>query len=272
MAIEVEAAGAGGTVTDTKWVYLFEEGNKDMRDHLGGKGAGMAEMTNAGLPVPPGFTITTESCNAYYENDEFPAGMWEQALAALAHIEAKAGQRFGDPANPLLLSVRSGAKFSMPGMMDTILNLGINAEVAAGLAKLAGDERFALDAYRRFIQMFGRTAKDIGKRQEGEEGEDENPFEAALVARKETAGVENDSELSVDDMRALVDEYKRIYRDALGEDFPEDPKVQLADAIRAVFRSWRNPRASAYRKSERIPDDLGTAVNVQAMVFGNMGA
>ncbi|MFN2463922.1 MAG: pyruvate, phosphate dikinase, partial [Candidatus Dormibacteria bacterium] len=246
-----------------------------MRDLLGGKGAGNAEMTNAGLPVPPGFTITTACCNAYYEADDFPPGMWDQAMVALAHLEEKTGKRFGDPANPLLVSVRSGAKFSMPGMMDTILNLGMNDEVAAGVARLSGDERFALDAQRRFIQMFGKTARDIGKRSAGAEsaeGGDESPFEEALEAAKGRAGVQNDSDLPVEALRELVREYRRIYRDALGEEFPEDPRVQLGEAIRAVFRSWMNPRARAYRKSERIPDDLGTAVNVQAMVFGNMGA
>jgi pyruvate, orthophosphate dikinase len=272
MAIEVEKADVGGLVSATKWVYLFEEGNKDMRDLLGGKGAGSAEMTNAGLPVPPGFTITTASCNAFYEQDDFPPGMWEQVLTSLAHVEQRTGKKFGDPANPMLVSVRSGAKFSMPGMMDSILNLGMNSEVAEGLARLSGDERFALDAYRRFIQMFGKTAKDLGKRQEGEDEAEENVFEEALEARKRAAGVATDGELSAADLRALVDDYKRIYRDALGEEFPEDPRVQLADAIRAVFRSWMNPRASAYRKSEHIADDLGTAVNVQDMVFGNMGA
>jgi pyruvate,orthophosphate dikinase len=273
MAIDVERRGASGSGAGagTKWVYLFEEGSRDMRDLLGGKGAGNAEMTNAGLPVPPGFTITTAACNAYYENDDFPPGMMEQAIAALFHVEERAAKKFGEPANPLLVSVRSGAKFSMPGMMDTILNLGMNAEVADGLTKLTGDERFAMDAYRRFIQMFGKTAKDIGKRREGEPGEDENPFEEALEAAKKRAGVKNDSELDAAALRELVGEYKRIYREALGEDFPEDPTVQLADAIQAVFRSWMNPRARAYRRSERIPDDLGTAVNVQAMVFGNMG-
>ena len=255
----------------TSGVYLFEEGDKDMRDLLGGKGAGVAEMTRAGLPVPPGFTITTECCNAYYQKNDFPDGMWDQVLASLAHVEEKTGKKFGDPGNPLLVSVRSGAKFSMPGMMDTILNLGLNDEVAEGLAELSGDERFALDAYRRFIQMFGKTAKDIGKRQEGEDGEDENPFEAALDAARSSAGVAADSELSADQLRALVEAYKDIYRDALGEDFPQDPRVQLAESIRAVFRSWMNPRAKAYRRAEKISDDLGTAVNVQTMVFGNMG-
>ena len=248
-----------------KWVYLFEEGNQDMRDLLGGKGAGVAEMTRAGLPVPPGFTITTECCNAYYEKQAFPNGMWEQTMEALAHIEEKTGKKFGDPERPLLVSVRSGAKFSMPGMMDTILNLGINAEVADGLSRLSGDERFALDAYRRFIQMFGRTAKGIGK-------DDENPFEAALEAQKQKSGAATDGDLSAADLGELLQTYKEIYRGALGEDFPEDPKVQLQGAIEAVFASWMNPRAKAYRKNERIPDDLGTAVNVQTMVFGNIGA
>src|SRR6202171_1993800 len=163
MAVTTQARPKSQSTTLKKWVYLFEEGNKDMRDLLGGKGAGVAEMTRAGLPVPPGFTITTESCNAYYENNAFPPGMWEQALEALAPLEEQTGKKFGDPERPLLVSVRSGAKFSMPGMMDTILNLGINAEVAEGLARLSGDERFALDAYRRFIQMFGKTAKGIGR-------------------------------------------------------------------------------------------------------------
>ena len=186
-------------------------------------------------------------------------------MGALAHIEEKTGKKFGDPERPLLVSVRSGAKFSMPGMMDTILNLGINAEVADGLARLTGDERFALDAYRRFIQMFGKTAKGIGK-------DDENPFEAALEAQKQKSGAATDGDLSAADLRELLQTYKEIYRGALGEDFPEDPKVQLQGAIEAVFASWMNPRAKAYRKNERIPDDLGTAVNVQTMVFGNMGA
>src|ERR1700680_2166576 len=251
--------------TAKKWVYLFEEGNKDMRDLLGGKGAGVAEMTRAGLPVPPGLTITTECCNAYYQKDVFPERMRDQVAESLARIEEKSGKRCGDPERPLLVSVRSGAKFSMPGMMDTILNLGINAEVVEGLGRLSGDERFALDAYRRFIQMFGKTAKGIGK-------EDENPFEAALQEQKEKSGVATDGDLGAGDLRELVARYKEIYRRALGEDFPEDPKIQLEGAIQAVFASWMNPRAKAYRKNERIPDDLGTAVNVQTMVFGNMGA
>jgi len=253
------------TAVGTKWVYLFEEGNKDMRDLLGGKGAGVAEMTRAGLPVPPGFTITTECCNAYYETSDFPEGMWDQVMDALAQVESRTGKRFGDKDNPLLVSVRSGAKFSMPGMMDTILNLGLNDEVCEGLATLTGDERFALDAYRRFIQMFGKTAKDIGK-------DGENPFEAALEAQKQKSGAPTDGDLTPADLRELVSAYKEIYKQALGEEFPQGPTTQLQDAIKAVFASWMNPRAKAYRKNERIADDLGTAVNVQTMVFGNMGA
>ena len=257
-------AGAG-----TKWVYLFEEGSMEMRDLLGGKGAGVAEMSRAGLPVPPGFTITTACCNAYYANNDFPDGMWRQVTAALAHVEEQTGKRFGDAERPLLVSVRSGAKFSMPGMMDSILNLGLNDQAVHGLAGLAGDERFALDTYRRFIQMFGKTAKDIGKR--AGDGDDENPFEATFEGLRKTVGAGSDAELTADHLRTVVDQYRRIYREALGEDFPDDPMVQLQEAIRAVFRSWMNPRAITYRKNERIADDLGTAVNVQAMVFGNMG-
>jgi len=271
MAVEVGKKPDAATGAAPKWVYLFEEGNAGMRDLLGGKGAGVAEMTAAGMPVPPGFTITTDCCNAYYRDDRFPDGMWEQAMAALQHVEGKTGKKLGDATNPLLVSVRSGAKFSMPGMMDTILNLGMNSEVCEGLAKLTGDERFALDAYRRFIQMFGKTAKDIGKRQEGESGEDESPFEAALEEAKKRAGVAADSDLGPEHLRPLVQEYKDIYQRALGEAFPEDPLTQLEAAISAVFRSWMNPRAKAYRRAEKISDDLGTAVNVQTMVFGNMG-
>jgi pyruvate,orthophosphate dikinase len=282
MAIETEKAGGGpaGPGSGTKWVYLFEDGNRDMRDLLGGKGAGVAEMTRAGLPVPPGFTITTECCNAYYARNDFPAGMWDQAMDALHRLEAGTGKRFGNPDEPLLVSVRSGAKFSMPGMMDTILNLGMNDEVCTGLARLTGDERFALDAYRRFIQMFGKTAKGIGKRKDPPRGSgstgapgggDENPFEEALEARKQAAGVQTDADLRPEHLRELIADYKRIYREALGEDFPQEPLAQMDAAIRAVFASWMNPRAIAYRKAEKIPDDLGTAVNVQMMVFGNMG-
>jgi len=238
------------TATDTKWVYLFSEGSKDMRDLLGGKGAGVAEMTRAGMPVPPGFTITTEACREYYKlHEQFPEGLWEQVAAARERVEEQTGKRLGDPANPLLVSVRSGAKFSMPGMMDTVLNLGLNSRTLEGLQRLTGDERFALDAYRRFVQMFGKIVKDI----------DGDLFEEALTEAKHRAGVQSDPELSPDQLREHT-----------GEEFPEDPETQLRAAIEAVFASWNTDRAVAYRRVEKIPDDLGTAVNVQMMAFGNM--
>ena len=245
-----------------KWVYLFREGSAQMRDLLGGKGAGAAEMTRAGMPVPPGFTITTEACRAYYAvKGHFPRGMWEQTTTALKKMEAQSGKRFGDPRNPLLVSVRSGAKFSMPGMMDTVLNLGLNDETTSGLAELADDERFALDARRRFIQMFGKTVKDI----------DGQKFESALSAAKKRARAMTDPELKPAELRRLVRRFLGIYKDATGHEFPSDPVEQLREAIEAVFRSWNTQRAVTYRRMERIPDDLGTAVNVQMMVFGNMG-
>src|SRR5579859_1670260 len=246
-----------------KWVYLFREGSAEMRDLLGGKGAGAAEMTRAGMPVPPGFTITTEACRAYYAHKaKLPEGLWAQVTSSIADIEKQSHKGFGDARNPLLVSVRSGAKFSMPGMMDTVLNLGLNDETAKGLARLAKDERFALDARRRFIQMFGKTVKGI----------DGQKFEHALTAAKKRAGVKTDPELSAPQLRPLVKRFLEIYRDATGRDFPADPLEQLREAIEAVFRSWNTPRAMAYRRMERIPDDLGTAVNVQTMVFGNLGA
>jgi pyruvate,orthophosphate dikinase len=245
-----------------KWVYLFEEGNAQLRDLLGGKGAGVAEMTRAGLPVPPGFTITTECCNAFYKSGRrFPKGMWDQAMQALKHIERKAGKSFGDPRNPLLVSVRSGAKFSMPGMMDTVLNLGLNAQTLEGLAELTGNQRFALDAYRRFIQLFGKIVLGI----------DGAIFEHALDAAKQRAGARTDADLAPDALRTLIDEFKRIVRDRAGVEFPEDPHAQLEQAIGAVFSSWNNKRATDYRNFNKISHDLGTAVNVQTMVFGNMG-
>src|SRR4030088_2986526 len=250
------------TATDTKWVYLFSEGSKDMRDLLGGKGAGVAEMTRAGMPVPPVFTITTEACRAYYSHGrQMPEGLWQQAEAALAQVEEQTGKRLGDPKNPLLVSVRSGAKFSMPGMMDTVLNLGLNEETTKGLAKLTSDERFALEARRRFIQMFGKTVMGI----------DGEKFEHALSEAKKRAGVKTDPELKPDALRKLVARFLAIYKDATGHEFPSDPVVQLRAAIEAVFRSWNTDRAKTYRRMERIPDDLGTAVNVQTRVFGNMG-
>src|SRR3982074_1436542 len=250
------------TANKTKWVYLFSEGSKDLRALLGGKGAGVAEMTRAGMPVPPGFTITTEACRAYYSGGrQVPEGLWQQAEAALAQVEEQTGKGLGDPRNPLLVSVRSGAKFSMPGMMDTVLNLGLNAQTLEGLQKLTGDERFALDAYRRFVQMFGKIVKGI----------DGDLFEESLHRAKERAGVKTDPELDPAELRELVDEFKTVYRKETGEDFPEDPKEQLRAAIEAVFASWNTPRAVAYRRMEKIPRELGTAVNVQMMAFGNMG-
>src|SRR2546423_1334796 len=250
------------TATETKWVYLFSEGSKDMRDLLGGKGAGVAEMTRAGMPVPPGFTITTEACRAYYSGGrQVPEGLWQQAEAALAQVEEQTGKGLGDPQNPLLVSVRSGAKFSMPGMMDTVLNLGLSAQTLEGLQALTGDERFALDAYRRFVQMFGKIVKGI----------DGDVFEEALTEAKEKAGVRSDPELSPAQLQELVEAFKDIFRKETGEGFPEDPKQQLRAAVEAVFASWNTPRAVAYRRVEKIPDDLGTAVNVQMMAFGNMG-
>jgi pyruvate,orthophosphate dikinase len=245
-----------------KWVYHFTEGSAKMRDLLGGKGAGAAEMTRAGMPVPPGFTITTEACREYYARGrKFPEGLWEQVTKSLATLEKRAGKRFGDPTNPLLVSVRSGAKFSMPGMMDTVLNLGLNEETSRGLATLTKNERFALDARRRFIQMFGKTVKGI----------DGERFEHALSEAKKRAGVKTDPELNAEQLRKLVATFLAIYKDATGRAFPSDPVVQLREAIEAVFRSWNTDRAKTYRRMERIPDDLGTAVNVQTMVFGNMG-
>ncbi|TMC70551.1 MAG: pyruvate, phosphate dikinase [Chloroflexi bacterium] len=245
-----------------KWVYQFREGSAKMRDLLGGKGAGAAEMTRAGMPVPPGFTITTEACRAYLAGGgKFPTGLWEQATAALKTLERKTGKKFGDPNNPLLVSVRSGAKFSMPGMMDTVLNLGLNEETTKGLTKLTKDERFALDARRRFIQMFGKTVMGI----------DGDKFEHALREARKKAGVKTDPELKPEHLRPLVKRFLDIYKDATRHEFPSDPAIQLRAAIEAVFKSWNTDRAKTYRRLERIPDDLGTAVNVQLMVFGNMG-
>src|SRR6266478_5322583 len=245
-----------------KWVYLFSEGNASMRDLLGGKGAGVAEMTNAGLPVPPGFTITTEACNAYYDaGKQFPQGLWEQVQAALRVVEQQTGKHFGQRDNPLLVSVRSGAKFSMPGMMDTVLNLGINDETVQGLVRLTGDERFAYDAYRRFIQMFSKIVLDT----------DPRDFEHVLDAYKERAGVKSDAEIPAAELKKLVAEFKQIAERQSGEPFPTDVYKQLQKAIEAVFSSWNNRRAIDYRNFNKIPHNLGTAVNVQSMVFGNMG-
>ncbi|HXG65899.1 MAG TPA: pyruvate, phosphate dikinase, partial [Blastocatellia bacterium] len=249
-----------------KYVYLFAngkaDGRGDMKDLLGGKGAGLAEMTNAGLPVPPGFTITTEACNAYYASGrQFPEGMWDQALEALKKVEQATGKKFGDASNPLLVSVRSGAKFSMPGMMDTVLNLGLNEETLQGLAALTANERFAYDAYRRFIQMFAKIVLGV----------DGELFEHAFDEAKRKAKAKLDTDLNAQHLKAICEEFKKIVRRETGADFPTDPYRQLEEAIKAVFRSWNGDRAIAYRRKEKIPDDLGTAVNVVTMVFGNMG-
>ena len=245
-----------------KWIYLFSEGSANMRDLLGGKGAGVAEMTNAELPVPPGFTITTEACNAYYDaGKQFPEGMWDQTLAALQIVEQQTGKRFGQKDNPLLVSVRSGAKFSMPGMMDTVLNLGINDETVQGLVALTGDERFAYDAYRRFIQMFSKIVLNT----------DPRDFERLLDEYKQHAGVASDAEIPAADLKRLVVEFKQVAERQSGEPFPTDVYQQLHKAIEAVFSSWDNKRAIDYRNFNKIPHDLGTAVNVQSMVFGNLG-
>ncbi len=245
-----------------KWVYLFSEGNAKMRELLGGKGAGVSEMTNAGLPVPPGFTITTEACNAYYDaGKQFAQGVWPQVQAAIQIVEQQTGKSFGNKENPLLVSVRSGAKFSMPGMMDTVLNLGINDETVTGLIALTGDERFAYDAYRRFIQMFSKIVLDT----------DPHDFEHLLEEYKERAGVKTDAELSAADLKQLVGDFKAVAERQSGEPFPSDVYDQLHKAIEAVFSSWNNKRAIDYRNFNKISHNLGTAVNVQSMVFGNMG-
>jgi len=246
-----------------KWVYLFSEGNAKMRDLLGGKGAGVSEMTNAGLPVPPGFTITTEACNAYYDaGKQFADGVWAQVKAAVQIVEQQTGKHFGAQQNPLLVSVRSGAKFSMPGMMDTVLNLGINDETVLGLIELTGNERFAYDAYRRFIQMFSKIVLDT----------DPHDFESLLEQYKERAGVKTDAELSAADLKKLVADFKGIAEKQSGEPFPTDVFEQLHKAIEAVFSSWNNKRAIDYRNFNKISHSLGTAVNVQSMAFGNMGS
>jgi pyruvate,orthophosphate dikinase len=242
----------------TRYVYLFSEGDGSLRDLLGGKGAGLAEMTRAGAPVPPGFTITTEACNAYSATGELPAGLWEQVLAGVRDVESRTGKRFGDDADPLLLSVRSGAKFSMPGMMDTILNLGLNAATAAGLARATSDARFASDARRRFIQLFGKIVLGV----EGER------FEHALAEAKGPG--RQDTDLSAAELSLLAEQFTGIIERAQRR-LPEDPYEQLREAIAAVFRSWNGRRAVDYRRLNRISDSLGTAVNVQAMVFGNLG-
>ncbi|HET7494246.1 MAG TPA: PEP/pyruvate-binding domain-containing protein, partial [Candidatus Limnocylindrales bacterium] len=244
------------------WGEGTAEGNAAMRDLLGGKGAGLAEMTKAGLPTPPGFTITTEACNDYFAAGErLPDGLWDDVLEAVKEVERRTGKGFGDPANPLLVSVRSGAKFSMPGMMDTVLNLGLNEETLQGLIALTNNERFGWDAYRRFIQMFGRIVMEVAG----------DRFDHALEAAKRRHGATQDTDLDAGALRELVAEFKSIVKADTGRDFPDDPYEQLDLAIKAVFASWFGKRARDYRKNQAIPDDLGTAVNVVTMVFGNMG-
>jgi pyruvate, orthophosphate dikinase len=256
---------------DRKWVYLFSELEaveatvedwEGVRSLLGGKGANLAEMERIGVPVPPGFTVTTEACIAYLsEEGRFPADIWEQELEALKRIEQKTGKTFGDPKKPLLVSCRSGAKFSMPGMMDTILNLGMNDDVAEGMVSLTGDARFVYDAYRRLIQMFGTVVREI---------EDE-VFDEVIEQRRAEAGVATDSELRADDWMAVTQRFKELVRIHSNAPFPQDPLEQLKAATEAVFESWNTKRAIDYRNASGIPHDLGTAVNIVTMVFGNMG-
>jgi len=250
----------------TKYVYFFGEGKADgkgtMKDLLGGKGAGLAEMSRSGVSVPPGFTITTEVCRYFYKhNQKLPSELNIQFNQAMVKLEKLTNKKFGDENNPLLVSVRSGAKFSMPGMMDTILNLGLNDKSVAGLSRLTGNERFAFDAYRRFIQMFGNVVMGI----------DKDNFEEIIKLKKEQKGLKEDTELTADDLKNIVEKYKQIYKEKTGQDFPQNPWEQLKMAVDAVFKSWNNKRAIEYRRINKIPDDLGTACNIQVMVFGNMG-
>ena len=244
-----------------KYVYDFSEGDKSMKDLLGGKGANLAEMTKLGLPVPPGFTITTEACRAYLKESTVPESLATEVTTALRGVEDQMGRHLGDPSDPLLVSVRSGAKFSMPGMMETVLNIGLNDESVLGLAAVSGNERFAWDSYRRLIQMFGKTVLDI----------DGDLFSDALDELKAERGVKGDTELTAEDLKGLVDTFKGIVKEQTGNDFPQDPRTQMDMGIEAVFRSWNTERARIYRRRERIPHDLGTAVNICTMVFGNMG-
>ncbi|MFJ5153479.1 pyruvate, phosphate dikinase [Streptomyces sp. NPDC088353] len=258
---DLQVADRGNSVEGVKFVYDFTEGNKDLKDLLGGKGANLAEMTNLGLPVPPGFTITTEACKVYLDSGEEPAALRDEVSAHLDALEQKMGKKLGQPDDPLLVSVRSGAKFSMPGMMDTVLNIGLSDKSVQGLAKQAGDDRFAWDSYRRLIQMFGKTVLGV----------DGELFEDALDKAKETKKVTVDTELEAADLKKLVTTFKKIVKKEAGRDFPQDPREQMDLAIKAVFDSWNGERAKLYRRQERIPHDLGTAVNICSMVFGNLG-
>ena len=246
-----------------KYVYLFKEGNANMRELLGGKGANLAEMTNLGLPIPQGFTVTTEACTKYYEDGKtISKEIQDQIFEALKTLEEMQGKKFGDNKDPLLVSVRSGARASMPGMMDTILNLGLNDEAVEGFAAKTGNPRFAYDSYRRFIQMYSDVVMEVPK----------SYFEKIIDEVKTAKGIHYDTELTTDDLKELVKRFKEVYKQSMnGEEFPQDPTEQLMGAVKAVFRSWDNPRAIVYRRMNDIPGDWGTAVNVQTMVFGNMG-
>jgi pyruvate, orthophosphate dikinase len=257
-------------MSDKKWVYLFYEVEEaeaykgdweGVRGLLGGKGAGLADMTRASVPVPPGYTVTTEACNAYQASGKFPAGMWEQELAALKEVERQTGKKFGDPNNPLLVSCRSGAKFSMPGMMDTVLNIGLTDQTAEGMVKLTGNPRFVYDSYRRLVEMFGTVVLGIP----------DEAFEEPLAEYKAKKGYKLDTQMAAEDWQTLVKEFKAVVKRGVGFDFPQDPFKQLELATEAVFKSWNGKRAVDYRRATNIPDDLGTAVNIQTMVFGNMG-
>src|SRR2546428_1494294 len=255
-----------GIVATKKYVYFFgngkAEGHGDMKDLLGGKGAGLAEMTNLGVPVPAGFTISTEACVVYFKNKrKYPPGLWEEVLRYMKRLESAMGSKFGDPSNPLLVSVRSGARASMPGMMDTVLNLGLNDRTVQGLIRKTKNERFAYDAYRRFITMFSSVVMDLKRER----------FEEALNAKKAEAGATHETQLDAKALKDLVRQYKDIVKSETGRDFPDDPYEQLKMGIDAVFNSWYGARAVTYRRLYGIPDDWGTAVNIVAMVFGNMG-
>ncbi|WP_416071872.1 pyruvate, phosphate dikinase [Streptomyces sp. ID05-04B] len=258
---DLHGAEQAASVEGVKFVYDFTEGNKDLKDLLGGKGANLAEMTNLGLPVPPGFTITTEACKVYLDSGEEPAALRDEVSAHLVALEDRMGKKLGQADDPLLVSVRSGAKFSMPGMMDTVLNIGLSDRSVQGLAEQAGDARFAWDSYRRLIQMFGKTVLGV----------DGELFEDALEAAKKAKKVAVDTELEAADLKKLVTRFKKIVKTEAGRDFPQDPREQMDLAIKAVFESWNGDRAKLYRRQERIPGDLGTAVNVCSMVFGNLG-
>ena len=244
-----------------KYIYSFEEGSKDMKALLGGKGANLAEMTKIGLPVPSGFTITTEVCRYFSKNEKYPEGLWEDVINHMKELEKKTGKKFGDNENPLLVSVRSGAPISMPGMMDTILNLGLNDKSINGLIAQTKNERFSYDSYRRLIQMFGNVVMGVPHEK----------FEEILTERKKRKNIKSDTEFKADDWKEIIEEYKKLIKNEIGKEFPQDPYEQLRMAVDAVFKSWNNPRAIIYRKANKIDDNLGTAVNIQAMVFGNMG-